>query len=118
MSGSNTHRFIEKFEEQLRFLARSSILFDQGHEDEAIRLATSLRVIFNDTKSSISLLTHLGFKHENMLSSSRGHGDLKDYLAHVINLSSPQPVTMKPLLGDVFVQLSMENWWNNEPVFV
>lgn len=118
MAGSTDPRLREKLEEQLRFLARSSELFDQGHEDEAIRLATSLRVIFHDTQNSISLLTHLGLKHEKMLSSSRGHGNWQDYLAHEINLISPHPVRMRPLLGDQFVQLSMDDWWSNEPVFV
>ncbi len=111
-------RFREKFEEQLRFLARSSGLFDQGHEDESIRLATSLRVIFHDTRGSTSLMTHLGLKDVKMLSSSRGHGNWKDYLAHEINLSAPDPVRMRPLLGNQFVQLSLEDWWSNETVFV
>lgn len=53
-----------------------------------------------------------------MLSSSRGFGDYRDYLAQQINLSSAQPVRMLPLLGNNFRQLSLEDWWANEPVFV
>lgn len=118
MTVSDDRRFKEKFEEQLRFLARSCELFDQGHEDESLRLATSLRVIFHNTKNSTSLLKHLGLEHEKMLSSSRGYSDWRDYLAHEIDLSSPNAVRMVPLLGEQFIQRSMDDWWDNEPVFV
>jgi hypothetical protein len=53
-----------------------------------------------------------------MLSSSKGHGDWRDYLAQQINLSSPQPVSMIPLLGNKFRELSIEDWWRHEPVFI
>jgi hypothetical protein len=104
--------------EQLRFLARLADLFDQGAEDEALRLATSLRVILHDTQSSTSLLKHLGLTKTRMLSPSRGHGNWQDYLAQEINLSSSQPVRMRPLLGNKFVEMSLADWWSNEPVFV
>lgn len=118
MPQATDRRFREKLGEQLRFLARSSELFDQGHEDEAFRLATSLRVVFHDTQHSISLLTHLGLKHGKMLSSSRGHGNWQDYLAEEINLGSANPVRMRPLLGNQFVTVSIMDWWNNQTVFV
>jgi hypothetical protein len=106
---STNARFIEKFEEQLRFIQRSCELFDRGAEDEALRLATTLRIIFHDTINSTSLIRHLGFFKKRMLSSSRGHGNWQDYLASQIDLASPQPVRMLPLLGDRFVELSIED---------
>lgn len=118
MAKSTRTHFKKKLEEQLRFLTRSSELFDQGHEDEALRLATTLRVIFHDTPKSISLLKHLGLKNENMLSSARGHGNWQDYLAIELNLRSQFPVRMRPLLRDQFQQLLVEQWWSKEPVFV
>jgi hypothetical protein len=45
---------------QLRFLERSARDFDQGHTDEAFRIATALRVIFRQTRVTTSLLSHLG----------------------------------------------------------
>jgi hypothetical protein len=55
---------------QLKFLARSSEAFDAGEEDEAIRLATILRVLLHDTtaqgRDSHSLLMQLG--HQQTLS--------------------------------------------------
>lgn len=44
------------------FLDRSAALFDQGHEDEAIRLAQIMRVLLHDTAASHSLLGQLGVK--------------------------------------------------------
>jgi hypothetical protein len=110
-------RLNEKLREQLQFIQRSCETFDKGAEDEALRLATSLRVMFHDTAMSVSLVTHLRLSHTRMLSSSRGHGDWQDYLGHQLNLSSPQPVKMFPLLGDRFKELSVQDLWNNEPVF-
>ena len=111
-------RLTEKLREQLRFMRRSCEAFDKGFEDEAIRIATSLRIIFHHTGVSTSLVVHLGYEGKKMLSSSRGHGDWKDYLAHQINLSSPQPIRMLPLLGDKFKELSIEDWWRHESVFI
>lgn len=111
-------RLTEKMREQLRFMQRSCEAFDKGFEDEAIRIATSLRIIFHHTNASTSLIAHLRFGGKKMLSSSRGHGDWKDYLAQQINLSSPQPVRMIPLLGNKFRELSIEDWWRHEPVFI
>lgn len=111
-------RLTKKLQEQLRFLQRSCETFDKGFEDEAIRIATSLRVIFHNTRVSTSLVSHLGFGSKKMLSSSQGHGDWKDYLAFQMNLTSPQPVRMLPLLGDKFRELTIEDWWRQEPVFI
>jgi hypothetical protein len=111
-------RLTKKLLEQLQFIQRSCEAFDKGYEDEAIRIATSLRIIFHNTSASTSLIAHLGFGGKKMLSSSQGHGDWKDYLALQINLSSPEPVRTLPLLGDKFRELSIEDWWRHEPVFI
>lgn len=47
---------------QIEFLRRSVQIYDNGGQNEAIRIAVVLRVIFHDTGNSISLLTHLGIK--------------------------------------------------------
>jgi hypothetical protein len=118
ISKSNLTRLTEKFREQLRFMQRSCAAFDQGAEDEAIRLAQALRVIFHNTPNSTSLVTHLKFGAKKMLSSSRGHEDWQDYLSMQINLTSPQPVKALPLLGQRFKELTIDQWWRQEPVFV
>jgi len=118
MTSTDTARLTKKLEEQLQFIRRSSEAYDQGAEEEALRIATSLRVVFHQTGPSTSLITHLGFGANKMLSSSRGHGDWKDYLSQEININSPVPVRMRPILGDKFHELSIDEWWQNETVFV
>jgi hypothetical protein len=54
---------------QLGFIERSCRDFDDGHKDEAIRIATSLRVLFHDTNHCISLLTHLKAKQIKLLAT-------------------------------------------------
>ena len=114
----NDARLIEKLQEQLRFLQRSCVAFDQGAEDEALRMATALRVILHSTKQSVPLISHLGLTNVTLLSSSRGLGTHNDYLSHELNLSSPTPLRMVPLLGDKFHELPLEKWWRGEPVFI
>jgi hypothetical protein len=111
-------RYEERLGSHIRFLRTSSATFDSGHEDEALRLATSMRVIFHDTQQSTSLLSLLNLKGTKMLSSSRGHGDWQDYLAHELNLESSRPVVMKPLLGNAFAEIPLADWWEGESIFV
>lgn len=118
ISRSKRARFTEKFHEQLRFLERSCQAFDQGAEDEAIRLAASLRIIFHSTSRVTSLVTHLRLAPRKMLSSTRGLGDWKDYLSIQLDLVSPQPVKALPILGTQFKELTIEKWWSEEPVFI
>lgn len=47
---------------QLKFLRNSCEHFDRGDVEEAVRIATAIRVIMHDTKNSISLLEHLQAK--------------------------------------------------------
>lgn len=55
-------RFRNQLAMNVGFLRRSCELFDQGYTDEGIRIATALRVLLHDTKSSKSLLSHLKVK--------------------------------------------------------
>jgi len=98
------------------FLERSAQLYDSGHEDEALRLATSLRVMFHDTKNSTSLLKHLRLKDTKMHATPRGRNDALDYVGHEIDLASPEPVVMRPLLGEKFDRVSLAHWWTAEVV--
>jgi hypothetical protein len=54
-----TQDFKRRLREQLGFIERSAAGFDQGHREEAMRIATALRVIFHHTPKSTSLLQHL-----------------------------------------------------------
>ncbi len=60
--------------EQLSFLRASAAAYDAGTEEEAKRLATTIRVLFHDTKASKSLLHQLKMKAPLRLYRS-GHDD-------------------------------------------
>jgi hypothetical protein len=62
--------FKDQLTKQLGFLRRSCESYDQGYKDEAIRIATVLRVLFHDTGRSTSLLTHLKAKDNIWLRST------------------------------------------------
>lgn len=50
----------DSFEKQLSFIEKSSIAYDSGDLDEAVRIATHIRTLFHHTSKSISLLSQLG----------------------------------------------------------
>lgn len=62
-------RYIEQLDRQLGFLDRSCSSYDAGYKDEAIRIATCIRVLVHDTRSSVSLLSHLDAKDIRLLST-------------------------------------------------
>lgn len=62
--------FLSQIRRHIGFLERSCASYDEGHFEEALRIATSLRVLFHDTRSSTSLLTHLGIKSSVLVLST------------------------------------------------
>lgn len=61
--------FQAQLSRQLLFLENSCRAYDAGQLDEAIRIALCLRVLFHDSRTSISLLKHLGSKDVSLLST-------------------------------------------------
>ncbi len=59
--------FKNQLRRQILFLQNSCRLYDEGHFEEAIRLAVALRVMLHDTDKSTSLLNHLAAKSIFML---------------------------------------------------
>jgi hypothetical protein len=117
MSLTKKARLLEKFRQQVSFIERSCQAFDSGLEDDAIRIATTFRTIFHKSRISKSLISQLKWDNKRILSSSRGYGNIQDYLSWVINIKSPIPVTTKPILGNQFHEVSISDWWENEPTF-
>ena len=57
-----TDFYKKKLKEQLSFIESSCKRYDEGFHEESLRIATHLRIIFRDTKNSISILKHLEAK--------------------------------------------------------
>jgi hypothetical protein len=64
--------FKSQLRRQLRFLRASVEQFERGEHDEAVRIALSMRVMFHNSKSSTSLLSHLGLRKEIKLLDTFG----------------------------------------------
>jgi len=62
--------FPSQLSRQLGFLERSCQSYDAGYRDEAIRIATVVRILVHQTKDSTSLLKHLGATTINLLSTT------------------------------------------------
>lgn len=87
------------------FIERSSKLYDSGYEDEALRLATSMRVILHDTGSCTSLLTHLELTATSMRATARKRNDVMDYVGYQVDLASPEPLAAKPRLDAQLIDM-------------
>lgn len=101
---------------QIKFLKNSIILYDSGIEDEAQRIATTIRVLLHDTNNSTSLFKHLKIK-ENMLflSTVPGYipGNLLSYQGLLCTSSTGFYIPI--CLADNKIQgllLTFTDWWN------
>lgn len=108
----------QQLKRQLSFLESSSLAYDNGVYEEALRIAVSLRVLFHDTNRSISLLQHMGMKNNVQLGSTANNIDQSLFNGQDI-------VTLIPLIFgseisyqkiEFLKKLSIDDWWN-EPVF-
>ncbi|WP_336671792.1 hypothetical protein [Tsukamurella sp. USMM236] len=116
-------RFRRLLTSHLEFLKRSCWLFDQGHEDEALRIATSLRVIFHDSQHATSLLTHLDMKNPTDLmlgTEHTRHGSdwWMDFFVVHLDLNGPDPVRVSALCQtNRYTGRAIADWWEKEPLF-
>ena len=110
--------FTTQLERQIGFLKRSCDAFDEGHKDEALRLAVSLRVLFHDTKISKSLLSHLKSKERVRILSTFDRAYAEDQETGMTYVSIPMLVTMdgsrNAPLDDTKRKdlIAVNEWWN------
>ena len=106
---------------QMRFLDASSAAFDADFHDEAIRIATIIRVLVHQTKSSTSLLKHLNATTINLLSTCDGATEktLMYMSMGTVQISGDGTHKYLPSLGDGRVKnlIPMSKWWD-QVVFV
>jgi hypothetical protein len=114
-----------QLEKQLRFLETSCREYDTGNLDEAIRIATALRVIFHHTASSTSLLVHLAASSTRMLSTcgTRKSDDPRGYWLGFIKVSmdvGKQTLWCEPLFStkpSMHRVVPFTAWWDSETVY-
>ena len=105
-------------DEQIQFMKLSAHAFDSGFEGEAKRLATCIRVLLHDTKSSKSLLEQLGMK-DRYYWDSRGAVDVgwaqeSDSLFVLVQVTEAGPRYIPVLERGPFpmLQSDFDKWWN------
>ncbi|HTD02674.1 hypothetical protein [Undibacterium sp.] len=118
-----SNEIVEQLEKQLRFLERSAKAYDEGEHDDAIRIATSIRVICHQTSNSTSLLSMLGASGINLLSTSQqelpGPGLGLNVANNLMFDVMKMTLTAAPMTSDVAHRMivSFDGWWNREVVF-
>ncbi len=112
----------EQVDRQLRFIESSAREFDTGNRDEAIRIGTSLRVLFHQTQKSTSLLRHLGAEGISLCSTSAGTPVSPGLGLNVANNLITNPFTgdmrASPWLADAPQKnlILFDTWWQGEVV--
>ncbi|MCK8496057.1 hypothetical protein M0L20_29595 [Spirosoma sp. RP8] len=107
-----------QLQDQIRFLANRCNAFDQGETNEAKRIATTLRILFHDSKFSKSLLGQLGLKNRPYYNSAilpeEGGEQIITNIALAGRLAGNHTHSYSPHLGlpeaDQFVNFN--DWWS------
>ncbi|HEY5330704.1 MAG TPA: hypothetical protein VIJ79_12520 [Acidobacteriaceae bacterium] len=101
---------------QLGFLWRSCAAYDQGHLDEAVRIATVIRVLVHDTSKSTSLLNHLCALNINLASTVSNLDHSKSvFLTGMGRLTMTNTKsTWAPAIdcSAIDKQISVPDWWS------
>lgn len=113
-----THdELIVQLRHQLQFIESSCRAFDQGAKAEAVRIATSLRVLFHDTPNSTSLLAHMGKKSGLHLISTIGLGQTEKQLGTKQIWAIPMMISMDGVAPPLGTgprpprTLPFDDWW-------
>lgn len=120
----------QQLHKQILFMERSGQAYDQGFEDEAVRLAVCIRVLLHDTERVKSLLQLLGMKGKIEYWDSASEHNPSNLIAHLGLVSLRMSVKggelassrYMPMLDDLLPgRGSWESfiwWWNKKPVIV
>jgi hypothetical protein len=114
-------QFNKNLRTHLSFISRSCELYDDGHTEEALRIAVSLRVIFHNTNNSTSLLKHLNkkdsvslistFVSQKSLGSRYGNIQWHTIIPVMLTSDGVKPPTDNWKTRSI---LSAEDWWNEQ----
>jgi hypothetical protein len=116
----NFHRQLAK---QFRFLEASCRGYDAGNNDEAVRIATCLRILFHDTSHSTSLMHHLGLSNLRLLSSCEGIPANARFWANLTKIVLAPAAAKAEFIAKldqarVTRLIPFDEWWRNEVVYL
>ena len=100
--------------EHINYLSRSAALFDEGIEEEAKRIAVSLRVLMHQTKTSHSILNQINQKVS--IYGTALKYDPVNLLTHLgltaMSVSNEEAKYVAPLSNRSKKQIGFQQWWN------
>jgi len=117
----STQDLLKHLNDSLYFLEASSQAFDEGYLSEAKRLATTIRVLLHDTRTSHSILGQLGVKSNLDYINSAPPLDPTPILSETgfigirrINNSTTfyAPLGDHPPFEDLIPYKKFDEWWN------
>ena len=92
MTLSPQARLERRLIEQVSQLLRSVDAYEQGHVDEARRMALAIRILLHDTKRQTSLLSHMGLKDAITYYDTASEIDPRQHGSHLALLALLMPV--------------------------
>ncbi len=110
--------YCDQLRRQIGFLQRSAEAFDAGYIDEAVRIATTIRVLVHNTASSVSLLKHLNATNISLLSSCESASPnsllyMGLGVQQVKNEGGTIKATYVPLFdGPMKISVPVSEWWD------
>lgn len=111
----NQTNFKDHLKRQMRFIKHSCESYDAGFTDEAVRIATAIRVLIHKTQQSTPLLEYLGVRSTIKLSSSLRKYDFSSGMPSLFDGVSEftfGEMGIRPNLTTSFPQkLEVESWW-------
>lgn len=104
-------KLLEHFKKQIKFLKNSCKLYDDGDLDEAIRIATILRVLMYDTGSSTSLLKQMGIKDSYKILTQSSSLNISGEIYH-LNMGLIKDGVLQPNFGKGVIQkiIVVDDW--------
>lgn len=108
---------------QLEFLNTSCALYDSGKKDEAVRIATAVRVVVHDTGASRSLLAHLSAEHARLLSTCEDIPAGVRFWANLTTIELDPPRARAEYLPKLATArtkrlVDKDRWWSGEFVYL
>lgn len=111
----NQVNFKDHLKRQMRFIRNSCDSYDAGFSDEAVRIATAIRVLIHKTNQSIPILEYLGVRSTIKLSSSLPKYDFSREMPSLFDGVTEftfEETGIYPNLTTSFPQkLGVESWW-------
>lgn len=114
--------FRSQLADQLQFIETSCEQYDKGGVRESVRIATALRVLFHQTRTSTSLVKHLNIPDLELLSTCASVPAGKEFFPAMTNIVIDPKHDRMEYVPKFKVEyerpLAFDDWWSTEIVYL